>query len=44
MDFNKNEKVVSDIVHNGFNPEELTDIMTKIGLTAVIHLSGSKYI
>ena len=31
VDFNKNEKVVSDIVHNGFNPEELTDIMTKIG-------------
>jgi ubiquinone/menaquinone biosynthesis C-methylase UbiE len=30
VDFNKNEKVVSDIVHNGFNPEELTDIMTKI--------------
>ena len=31
VDFNKNEKVVSDIVHNGFDPEELTDIMTKIG-------------
>ncbi|MED4015513.1 class I SAM-dependent methyltransferase [Sutcliffiella cohnii] len=31
VDFNKNEKVVSDIVHNGFNPEELTDMMTKIG-------------
>ncbi|MFB7156049.1 class I SAM-dependent methyltransferase [Lysinibacillus sp. NPDC056232] len=31
VDFNKNENVVSDIVHNGFNPEELTDIMTKIG-------------
>ena len=31
VDFNKNEKVVSDIVHNGFNLEELTDIMTKIG-------------
>ncbi|KOS59874.1 class I SAM-dependent methyltransferase [Lysinibacillus agricola] len=31
VDFNKNEKIVSDIVHNGFNPEELTDIMTKIG-------------
>ncbi|UTR13987.1 class I SAM-dependent methyltransferase [Salipaludibacillus sp. LMS25] len=30
-DFNKNENIVSDIVHNGFNPEELTDIMTKIG-------------
>lgn len=31
IDFNKNEKVVSDIVHNGFNQAELTDIMTKIG-------------
>lgn len=31
VDFHKNEKVVSDIVHNGFNPEELTDMMTKIG-------------
>jgi len=30
-DFNKNEKVVSDMVHNGFNQEELTCIMTKIG-------------
>lgn len=30
-DFNKNEKVVSDLVHNGFNQEELADIMTKIG-------------
>lgn len=31
VDFNKNEKVVSDIVHNGFNQDELTDIMTQIG-------------
>lgn len=31
VDFDKNEKVVSDLVHNGFNQEELTDIMTKIG-------------
>lgn len=31
VDFNKNEKIVSDLVHNGFKPEELTDIMTKIG-------------
>lgn len=31
VDFTKNEKIVSDIVHNGFNPGELTDIMTKIG-------------
>lgn len=31
VDFNKNEKIVSDIVHNGFNPEELSNIMTEIG-------------
>ncbi|MWV46255.1 methyltransferase [Paenibacillus sp. HJL G12] len=31
VDFNKNENIVSDIVHNGFHQEELTDIMKKIG-------------
>ena len=31
VDFDKNEKVVSDIVHNGFDQVELTDMMTKIG-------------
>lgn len=31
VDFNKNEKIVSDLVHNGFNQAELADIMTKIG-------------
>ncbi|TFD94332.1 class I SAM-dependent methyltransferase [Jeotgalibacillus sp. R-1-5s-1] len=31
VDFNLNEKVVSDLVHNGFDPKELIDIMTKIG-------------
>ncbi|WP_422658906.1 class I SAM-dependent methyltransferase [Paenibacillus sp. EC2-1] len=31
VDFDKNEKVVSDMVHNGFNQEELTNLMTKIG-------------
>ncbi|CAN7174968.1 class I SAM-dependent methyltransferase [Paenibacillus sp. LjRoot56] len=31
VDFDKNEKVVSDMVHNGFNQEKLTDMMTKIG-------------
>lgn len=31
VDFDKNEKVVSDMVHNGFNQVELTEIMTKIG-------------
>lgn len=45
VDFNKNEKVVSDIVHNGFNPEELADIMTKIGYKDIqfkTFYSGSK--
>ncbi len=31
VDFNTNEKIVSDMVHNGFDQIELTDIMTKIG-------------
>jgi len=31
VDFNKNEKVVSDMVHNGFEQEKLTDLMAKIG-------------
>ncbi|MEW9699546.1 class I SAM-dependent methyltransferase [Paenibacillus sp. SI8] len=31
VDFNKNEQVVSDLVHNGFNQGKLTDIMAKIG-------------
>lgn len=31
VDFNKNEKIVSDIVHNGFNQIELAAMMTKIG-------------
>lgn len=31
VDFDKNEKVVSDLVHNGFDQTELADIMTKIG-------------
>lgn len=31
VDFNKNEKVVSDIVHNGFDQAKLADRMTKIG-------------
>jgi len=38
VDFNKNEKVVSDLVHNGFDQAELTDIMIKIGYKNV----GSK--
>ncbi|MEK8128994.1 class I SAM-dependent methyltransferase [Paenibacillus filicis] len=31
VDFDKNEHIVSDIVHNGFHQEELTDLMTRIG-------------
>lgn len=31
VDFNKNEKILSDMVHNGFDQVKLADIMTKIG-------------
>jgi len=31
VDFNKNENIVSDLVHNGFHQDELTDMMTKMG-------------
>lgn len=31
VDFDKNEKIVSDIVHNGFEQTELTGTMSKIG-------------
>ncbi|MDF2615509.1 MAG: Methyltransferase type 12 [Sedimentibacter sp.] len=31
VDFNKNEEVVSDLVHNGFEQEKLIELMTKIG-------------
>lgn len=31
VDFDKNEKVASDLVHNGFNRSELADMMTRIG-------------
>ena len=31
VDFDKNKEIVSDMVHNGFDQIELTDIMTKIG-------------
>ncbi|MGO4110371.1 class I SAM-dependent methyltransferase [Paenibacillus sp. YAF4_2] len=31
VDFDKNENVVSDMVHNGFNQAELADVMTRIG-------------
>ncbi|OCT16392.1 methyltransferase type 12 [Paenibacillus pectinilyticus] len=45
VDFDKNEKVVSDMVHNGFNQAELADMMTKIGYRNVqskTFYSGSK--
>jgi ubiquinone/menaquinone biosynthesis C-methylase UbiE len=31
IDFNKNEKIVSEMVHNGFDQKKLADLMTKIG-------------
>ncbi|KOP68145.1 methyltransferase type 12 [Bacillus sp. FJAT-18019] len=31
IDFNKNENVASDLVHNGFDQAKLTDMMTQIG-------------
>lgn len=31
VDFNKNENIVSDMVHNGFDQGKLADILTKIG-------------
>lgn len=31
VDFNKNDEVVSDMVHNGFDQKQLTEIMSKIG-------------
>lgn len=31
VDFNKNENIVSDIVHHGFHQDELSDMMTKMG-------------
>ncbi len=31
VDFDKNENIASDLVHNGFHQAKLTDIMTKIG-------------
>jgi ubiquinone/menaquinone biosynthesis C-methylase UbiE len=31
IDFNKNKEIISDMVHNGFDQEELTDLMSRIG-------------
>jgi ubiquinone/menaquinone biosynthesis C-methylase UbiE len=45
VDFNKNEEIVSDMVHNGFDQVKLTDIMTKIGykdIQSKTFYSGSK--
>lgn len=45
VDFDKNEEVVSDLVHNGFHQDELADIMTKIGFRNIqskTFYSGSK--
>lgn len=35
VDFNKNEEVVSDLVHNGFEQERLIELMTRIGYREV---------
>lgn len=35
VDFDKNEKITSGIVHHGFDQKELADIMAKIGYTRI---------
>lgn len=35
IDFDKNQKIVSDMVHNGFDQTELADVMTKIGYRGI---------
>jgi len=35
VDFNKNEEVISDKVHNGFDQEELSSLMIKIGFKEI---------
>lgn len=45
VDFNKNEEIVTDMVHNGFDQVKLTDIMAKIGFRDIqskTFYSGSK--
>ncbi len=45
VDFNKNENIVSDIVHNGFDQRELSDVMKKIGyrdIQSKTFFTGSK--
>jgi ubiquinone/menaquinone biosynthesis C-methylase UbiE len=46
LDFYKNEQMVSELVHNGFDQFELASIMTKIGYQNVqskTFYTGSKY-
>jgi len=35
IDFNKNDEIVSDMVHNGFDQERLMDIMSNIGYNSI---------
>ncbi|MCQ1530521.1 class I SAM-dependent methyltransferase [Lutispora saccharofermentans] len=35
VDFNKNEEIISDMVHNGFEQEKLIDLMIKIGYRGI---------
>jgi ubiquinone/menaquinone biosynthesis C-methylase UbiE len=45
VDFNKNDDIVSDMVHNGFDQKKLSDIMLKIGYKDIqtkTFYSGSK--
>lgn len=35
VDFNKNEEIVSDMVHNGFHQEGLAEIMSDIGYKSI---------
>jgi ubiquinone/menaquinone biosynthesis C-methylase UbiE len=45
VDFNKNDKVVSELVHNGFDQEQLKEVMLKIGFKDIRSktiYSGSK--
>jgi ubiquinone/menaquinone biosynthesis C-methylase UbiE len=36
VDFNKNEEIVSDMVHNGFDQIELSDVMTETGYRSIL--------
>ena len=45
VDFDRNENVVSDLVHSGFDRQELTDMMRNIGFESIqteTFYSGSK--